>query len=147
MTAFMLVHGGWHGGWCWKDLVAQLEVRGHEAYAPSPTGLAERAHLIDAVDGPMGWPLLHDADYGAGHLYVWTIPDNPADLYAWIDLNGDGVFAGQGTETLLGVDMDRRNTVAMAVIERTRSLWRGDGDPAGRLGQPRHRGGGQMADQ
>lgn len=38
--------------------------------------------LVDAVDGPMGWPLLHDADYGGGHLYVWTIPDNPADLYA-----------------------------------------------------------------
>jgi hypothetical protein len=38
--------------------------------------------LIDAVDGPMGWPLLHDAGYGGGHLYVWTIPDNPADLYA-----------------------------------------------------------------
>jgi len=37
--------------------------------------------LIDAVDGPMGWPLLHDADYGGGHLFVWTIPDNPADLY------------------------------------------------------------------
>lgn len=41
--------------------------------------------LIDAVDGPMGWPLLHDADYGGGHLYVWTIPDNPADLYALPD--------------------------------------------------------------
>jgi hypothetical protein len=38
--------------------------------------------LVDAVDGPMGWPLLHDAEYGGGHLYVWTIPDNPADLYA-----------------------------------------------------------------
>lgn len=38
--------------------------------------------LVDAVDGPMGWPLLHDADYGGGHLYVWVIPDNPADLYA-----------------------------------------------------------------
>jgi hypothetical protein len=38
--------------------------------------------LIDAADGPMGWPLLHDADYAGGHLYVWTIPDNPADLYA-----------------------------------------------------------------
>jgi hypothetical protein len=38
--------------------------------------------LIDAVDGAMGWPLLHDADYAGGHLYVWTIPDNPADLYA-----------------------------------------------------------------
>ena len=38
--------------------------------------------LIDAVDGAMGWPLLHDAGYAGGHLYVWTIPDNPADLYA-----------------------------------------------------------------
>jgi hypothetical protein len=38
--------------------------------------------LIDAVDGPMGWPLLLDAGYAGGHLYVWTIPDNPADLYA-----------------------------------------------------------------
>ena len=38
--------------------------------------------LIDAVDGPMGWPLLHDADYAGAHLYVWTIPDNFADLYA-----------------------------------------------------------------
>jgi len=37
--------------------------------------------LIDAVDGEMGWPLFHDADYGGGHLFVWTIPDNPADLY------------------------------------------------------------------
>jgi len=37
--------------------------------------------LVDALDGPMGWPLLHDADYGGGHLYVWVIPDNFADLY------------------------------------------------------------------
>jgi hypothetical protein len=37
--------------------------------------------LIDAVDGPMGWPLLHDADYAGGQLYVWVIPDNFADLY------------------------------------------------------------------
>ncbi len=38
--------------------------------------------LVDASDGPMGWPLLLDAGYAGGHLYVWTIPDNPADLYA-----------------------------------------------------------------
>lgn len=37
--------------------------------------------LIGAMDGPLGWPLLHDADYSKGHLYVWTIPDNFADLY------------------------------------------------------------------
>ena len=37
--------------------------------------------LVSAVDGAMGWPILHDADYGSGHLFVWTIPDNYADLY------------------------------------------------------------------
>lgn len=37
--------------------------------------------LIGAIDGPMGWPLLHDADYANGHLYVLNVPDNPADLY------------------------------------------------------------------
>jgi hypothetical protein len=37
--------------------------------------------LVGAIDGPMGWPLLHDADYANGHLFVLTVPDNPADLY------------------------------------------------------------------
>lgn len=37
--------------------------------------------LVGAVDGPNGWPLLHDADYAEGQLYVLTIPDNFADLY------------------------------------------------------------------
>jgi hypothetical protein len=56
--------------------------------------------LIDAVDGPMGWPLLHDADYARGHLYVWTIPDNPADLYALPDqaLNQVRRIATQGLD-------------------------------------------------
>ena len=37
---------------------------------------------ITALAGPNGFPLLHHADYGKGRLYVLTIPDNPADLYA-----------------------------------------------------------------
>src|SRR5262249_729877 len=37
--------------------------------------------LVSALSGPNGWPLLHDADYGGGHLYVLAIPDNFADLY------------------------------------------------------------------
>lgn len=52
MTDFVLVHGGWHGGWCWKPLVPLLTARGHRVYAPSLTGMAERRHLIDAVAGP-----------------------------------------------------------------------------------------------
>lgn len=52
MTTFVLVHGGWHGGWCWDSLATRLRVQGHTVYAPSLTGLADRAHLIDAVTGP-----------------------------------------------------------------------------------------------
>lgn len=37
--------------------------------------------LAWALDGPNGWPMLHDADYSEGQLYVLTIPDNFADLY------------------------------------------------------------------
>jgi pimeloyl-ACP methyl ester carboxylesterase len=34
MARFVLVHGAWHGGWCFADLVQELELRGHEAWAP-----------------------------------------------------------------------------------------------------------------
>ena len=37
--------------------------------------------LVSAIDGDNGWPLLQDADYIKGHLYVLTIPENFADLY------------------------------------------------------------------
>ncbi len=40
---FVLVHGAWHGGWCWRLLRPFL--KGHEIYAPSLTGLGERKHL------------------------------------------------------------------------------------------------------
>lgn len=37
--------------------------------------------IVSAIEGDNGWPLLHDADYGAGQLQVLTIPENFADLY------------------------------------------------------------------
>ncbi len=37
--------------------------------------------LVSAIDGDNGWPLLHDADYLDGQLYVLTIPENFSDLY------------------------------------------------------------------
>ena len=43
MATFVLVHGGWHGGWCWQKLTPFLEAPGHVVYAPTLTGLAERA--------------------------------------------------------------------------------------------------------
>ena len=43
--AFVLVHGAWHGGWCWTRVTPLLEAAGHRAFAVTLTGLGDRAHL------------------------------------------------------------------------------------------------------
>src|ERR1700687_4874334 len=45
---FVLVHGAWHGGWCWRRVADLLERRGHKVFAPTLTGLGERSHLMSA---------------------------------------------------------------------------------------------------
>jgi len=51
MTTFVLVHGAWHGGWCYKRVARLLRQAGHEVYTPTLTGLGERAHLMSrAID-------------------------------------------------------------------------------------------------
>jgi pimeloyl-ACP methyl ester carboxylesterase len=44
--AVVLVHGAWHGGWCWQRVAKHLRMRGHDVYVPTLTGLAERSHLL-----------------------------------------------------------------------------------------------------
>jgi len=36
---FVLVHGAWHGGWCWRRVADLLEKQGHKVFAPTLTGL------------------------------------------------------------------------------------------------------------
>jgi pimeloyl-ACP methyl ester carboxylesterase len=43
MATFVLVQGAWFGGWYWQKLIPFLEAAGHKVYAPTLTGLAERA--------------------------------------------------------------------------------------------------------
>jgi pimeloyl-ACP methyl ester carboxylesterase len=45
MATFVLVHGAWHGGWCWVRVARLLRDAAHEVYTPTLTGLGERAHL------------------------------------------------------------------------------------------------------
>ena len=35
MSRFVLVHGAWHGAWCWKKVVPLLEERGHTVVTPT----------------------------------------------------------------------------------------------------------------
>jgi len=43
---FVLVHGAWHGGWCWSRVADTLKARGHHVTAPTQTGLGERSHPL-----------------------------------------------------------------------------------------------------
>jgi pimeloyl-ACP methyl ester carboxylesterase len=45
MAHFLLIHGGFSGGWTWNEVVARLRGRGHAVFAPTLTGLGKRAHL------------------------------------------------------------------------------------------------------
>jgi pimeloyl-ACP methyl ester carboxylesterase len=38
-ATFVLVHGGFHGGWCWEQVVPLLESAGHFALAPDMPGM------------------------------------------------------------------------------------------------------------
>jgi pimeloyl-ACP methyl ester carboxylesterase len=46
MANFVLVHGAWHGGWCWRHVVQALSAAGHRAHAVTLTGVGERMHLM-----------------------------------------------------------------------------------------------------
>jgi len=50
-STFVLVHGAWHGGWCWERVVRRLRERGHDAIAPTLPGMAERASELRADTG------------------------------------------------------------------------------------------------
>lgn len=43
---YVLLHGAWHGGWCWQSVAQQLRSEGHVVYTPTQTGLGERSHLL-----------------------------------------------------------------------------------------------------
>jgi pimeloyl-ACP methyl ester carboxylesterase len=55
MAIFALVHGSMHGGWCWRDLIPELEQRGHRAFAPDlpcedvEAGLTEYADVVESA--------------------------------------------------------------------------------------------------
>jgi pimeloyl-ACP methyl ester carboxylesterase len=46
MGVFVLVHGAWHGGWCYQRVARHLRAKGHDVFTPTLTGLGERSHLL-----------------------------------------------------------------------------------------------------
>ena len=88
MTDFVLLHGAFHGGWCWARVAPLLRAHGHRVFTPTQTGLGERAHLLDAgitistfVDDLLG--VLHaeelDAAVLVGHSFGGNAITGAAD--------------------------------------------------------------------
>jgi pimeloyl-ACP methyl ester carboxylesterase len=110
---FVLVHGAWHGGWCWRRVSDLLEKRGHKVFSPTMTGLGERSHLMDAkinlathvtdIVNVIKWEGLKDIVL-VGHSYGGVIISGVADqmhdvlgsivfLDAFIPEEGDSLAA------------------------------------------------------
>ncbi len=49
MSTFVLVHGAWHGGWCWYKVVSLLRKQGHRVLAPDLPGHGRDQTPINAV--------------------------------------------------------------------------------------------------
>ena len=49
-TAFVLVHGTGHGGWCWRFLAPILRAAGYNVYTPTLTGLGTSSHLLHELN-------------------------------------------------------------------------------------------------
>jgi pimeloyl-ACP methyl ester carboxylesterase len=108
---FVLVHGAWHGGWCWRRVADRLHRRGHAVFTPTLTGLGERSHLLHSgidlgvhiadIVNLMKWERLNDVVL-CGHSYGGFIISGVAEemahairsivfLDAFVPNNGDTI--------------------------------------------------------
>ncbi len=46
MAVYVLVHGGWHGAWCWDRVAPLLREAGHQVFTPTLTGMGELEGLL-----------------------------------------------------------------------------------------------------
>jgi pimeloyl-ACP methyl ester carboxylesterase len=111
MATFVLVHGAWHGSWCWQRVRSALQAQGHQVFTPTLTGVGERSHLLspqvnlrtqtlDAINLIL-WEGLHDIVL-CGHSYGGFVVSGVADelpervrslvfLDAFVPENGESI--------------------------------------------------------
>lgn len=88
---YVLVHGAWHGGWCWRYVSDLLRDTGARVFTPTLTGLGERSHLLSAeitldthvtdIANVIEWERLEDFIL-VGHSYGGMVVTGVADVMA-----------------------------------------------------------------
>jgi pimeloyl-ACP methyl ester carboxylesterase len=130
MTTFVLVHGAWHGSWCWKRVRKLLQAEGHDVFTPTLTGVGERSHLlsqqvnldthVDDVVNLMRWEELADVVL-CGHSYGGCVITGVADrvperLRALVYLDAFILENGQSLHDVLPREVGQAQTSGAAGI-------------------------------
>lgn len=107
MATFLLVHGAWHGAWCWERVVAALEAGGDRAVAldlpghgddptpPGEVGLAMYASAVRAAARAAGEPVIAVGHSMGGMVITQAAHDEPelfsllVYLAAFVPLDGE----------------------------------------------------------
>jgi pimeloyl-ACP methyl ester carboxylesterase len=145
----VLVHGGRHGGWAWRDVASRLRRLGHDVYTPTLTGLGERSHLlrpeiglathVDDIVGVLEFEDLHDTvlvAHSYGGMPVAGALERIADrvrCVVWLDAHKPK--AGESVFDLIGPERADRMTAMAAAdgqgwfIPTSDASWWGLTDP------------------
>jgi pimeloyl-ACP methyl ester carboxylesterase len=148
--SYVLVHGAFHGGWCYRDVARSLRAAGHEVFTPTLTGLGERSHSrshpinlethVQDIVNVLLWEDLHSVVL-VGHSYGGMVITGVADRLAermsalvYLDAfvpegNHDSLFSLAGPsviETFKGASADGRSIApisaeAFGVVEAKRA--------------------------
>lgn len=128
---FVLVHGAWHGGWCWRRVADRLRLDGHAVFTPTLTGLGERSHLlwpgidlathVTDIVSVMRWERLSEVVL-CGHSYGGFVISGVAEqmapairsivfLDAFLPVNGDTIqkVTGPAIQDAVRAALQRRD--------------------------------------
>ncbi len=149
-SVFVLVHGAWHGGWCWDKVKEKLSAQGNDVYTPTLSGMAEKkdqldgtidlnTHIQDIIDLIVKEDLHHVIL--VGHSYAGLVISGVADkiperldkliyLDALLAENGQSAFSvnpKESQEVFLKTAMDHDKGLS---IPPPSSTWFGVSDSA-----------------
>lgn len=124
MTDFVLIPGAWLGGWAWKEVIPELEKKGHKAYPVTLTGMGDRVHLSSR-------------DHG-----IETAIQDVVNLISYNDLN-DFVLVGHSFAGKVAAAVADRLADRIKLIIYLDSFWpkktrepQGGFDPTSEFGKP-----------
>jgi pimeloyl-ACP methyl ester carboxylesterase len=135
MPTFVLVHGAWHGSWCWSRVRRALLAQGHRVFTPTLTGVGERSHLlsrdidlqvhVDDVANLIRWEELDEVIL-CGHSYGGCVISGAADavpdrIAALVYLDAFLLEEGEGLHDLLP---DEHREMQLSLANQYGEGWR-----------------------